>query len=102
MFWISDKRTVAWHSAVIVVLWAIALAATNARAANWPQFRGPTGLGYTEETNLPLSWNGKTGEGIAWKAPLPKSDNPYSSPVVWGERVFVTYAINRPIEHHLL
>ena len=102
MFWISDKQAVAWHSAVLVVLWAVAPAATNGWAANWPQFRGPTGLGYTEETNLPLSWNGKTGEGIAWKAALPKSDNPYSSPVVWGERVFVTYAINRPIEHHLL
>ncbi len=71
-------------------------------AANWPQFRGPTGLGYTEEKNLPLTWNAKTGENILWKAPLPKSDNPYSSPVVWGDRVFVTCVVNNPLEHHVL
>ncbi len=76
--------------------------ATDAQAANWPQFRGPTGLGYTEEKNLPLTWNGKTGENILWKSPLPKSDNPYSSPVVWGDRVFVTCVINNPLEQHVL
>ena len=80
---------------------ALALAA-NCRAENWPQFRGPTGLGYTTEKNLPLTWNAKSGENIRWKAPLPKSDNAYSSPVVWGDRVFVTSAVNSPVEHHML
>ena len=36
------------------------------RAASWPQFRGPTGLGYTTEKGLPLTWNAKTGENIRW------------------------------------
>ena len=81
---------------------AFALLANDGRAANWPQFRGPTGLGYTEEKNLPLTWNAKTGENILWKSPLPKSDNPYSSPIVWGDRVFVTCVINNPLEHHVL
>ena len=80
---------------------ALALAA-NCRAENWPQFRGPTGLGYTTEKNLPLIWNVKSGENIRWKTPLPKSDNAYSSPIVWGDRVFVTSAVNSPIEHHVL
>ena len=80
---------------------ALAIAA-NCRAENWPQFRGPTGLGYTTEKNLPLTWNAKSGENIRWKAPLPKSDNAYSSPVVWGDRVFVTSAVNSPVEHHVL
>ena len=71
-------------------------------AANWPQFRGPTGLGYTTEKNLPLTWNATTGENIRWKSLLPKSDNAYSSPVVWGDRVFVTYVVNTPLEHHVL
>jgi outer membrane protein assembly factor BamB len=71
-------------------------------AENWPQFRGPTGLGYTTEKNLPLTWNAKSGENIRWKAVLPKSDNAYSSPVVWGDRVFVTCAVNNPLEHHVL
>ena len=71
-------------------------------AADWAQFRGPTGLGYTTETNIPLTWNGRTGEGIVWKSTLPKSDNAYSSPIVSGDRVFITIAINQPLEHHVL
>jgi outer membrane protein assembly factor BamB len=39
---------------------------------------------------------------VAWRAPLPKSDNPYSSPVVSGDRVIITSAVNNPIEHHVL
>jgi outer membrane protein assembly factor BamB len=76
--------------------------AAVALAEHWPQFRGPTGLGYTTEKNLPLTWNAKTGDNIRWKAPLPKSDNAYSSPVVWGDRVFVTYVVNQPVAHHVL
>jgi outer membrane protein assembly factor BamB len=63
---------------------------------HWPGWRGPTGLGYTEAKDLPLTWNVKTGENLVWKvALLPASrkvrpDENRSSPVVWGERVFVT------------
>jgi outer membrane protein assembly factor BamB len=71
-------------------------------AADWPQFRGPTGLGYTEETDLPLTWNAKTGESIAWQVPLPPSDNAYSSPIVSGGRVFVTCASNEPLTQRVL
>src|SRR2546426_9029061 len=80
-------------SAAIIVLLIFRVIA--AQADNWPQFRGPTGLGYAHERNLPLTWNGKTGENIVWKTPLPKADNPYSSPIVWGERVFLIYALNQ-------
>jgi len=83
-----------------VVSWA--LAGLETRGEDWPQFRGPTGPGYTTETNLPLRWNAQTGEGIAWKSPLPKSDNGYSSPVVSGNYVFVTAAVNEPLEHHVI
>src|SRR4051794_31259286 len=76
--------------------------AVSAAASDWPQFRGPTGLGYTEERDLPLTWNATTGEGIAWRASLPKSDNAWSSPVVAGDRVFVTCARNEPLEHCVL
>ena len=38
-------------------------------SANWPQFRGSTGLGHTDEKNLPLTWNARTGENILWKSP---------------------------------
>ncbi|MFL5341229.1 MAG: PQQ-binding-like beta-propeller repeat protein [Gemmataceae bacterium] len=56
-----------------------------ARAENWPGWRGPTGQGYSAEANPPLKWDAKTN--VRWKAPLPDEGN--SSPVVWGERVFV-------------
>ena len=39
-------------------------------AGNWPGWRGPRGCGSTNETYLPLTWDGKTGEGVLWKTPL--------------------------------
>ena len=73
---------------------------TAAHAGDWPQFRGPTSLGYTDEKNLPLTWSAQSN--LAWKSVLPKSDNPYSSPVVHRGRVFVTTVLNTPVEHHVI
>ena len=58
------------------------------QADNWPCWRGPTGMGYCAEKDLPLHWDGKTKENLLWKVPLGGIGN--SSPVVWGDRVFVT------------
>ncbi len=55
-------------------------------AADWPQFRGPTGDGVTTETNLPLTWSEK--ENLVWRTELPGPGS--SSPIVVGERVFLT------------
>ncbi len=84
---------------LLSVFAALACCVLTARAADWPQFRGPSGLGYTEERDLPLTWNAKTGENIAWQAELPKSDNGYSSPIVCGDRVVITCVRNEPLEH---
>ena len=54
----------------------------------WPRFRGPDGRGWSVWTNLPDSWDGETGDGILWKTPLPRPGN--SSPIVWGDRLFLT------------
>ena len=59
-----------------------------ARADNWPRFRGPNGTGIAPDKDIPIKW-GAT-DGILWKTPLPGAG--YSSPVVWGDRVFVTVA----------
>jgi outer membrane protein assembly factor BamB len=59
-----------------------------ARGDNWPQFRGPTGQGLSAETGLPLNWSAT--ENIVWKTPLP--GEAWSSPIVWGDHVFVTTA----------
>ncbi len=70
---------------------------SSASAENWPGFRGPTGMGISTETGLPVTW-GADGNGVIWKAPLPatlldaKSDHNQSSPIVWQDRVFVTTA----------
>lgn len=56
--------------------------------ANWPLFRGPRGDGVALTTNAPLHWDAETGEGMLWRAPVPHVG--HSSPIVWGDRVFLT------------
>jgi len=78
--------------AVFRLLAMAALGVSNlGLAGNWPGWRGPTGVGSTDETNLPLTWDGKKGENIVWKVPL-KGTTGHSSPIVWGDRVFITTA----------
>ncbi len=68
----------------------------NAHAEDWPGWRGPTGMGQSTEKNLPITWGGKDGKNVLWKAPLypgtdkVRYDQNQSSPIVKGERVFVT------------
>ena len=63
------------------------------RVKNWPGFRGPHGSGVADGARLPTVWNLGEGQGIKWKTPIPGTA--LSSPVVWGNRVFVTTAIPR-------
>ena len=56
--------------------------------AVWPRFRGPGGLGISAYTNIPISWDGKTGEGIVFKSKVPLPG--LSSPVVWETHVFLS------------
>jgi outer membrane protein assembly factor BamB len=60
-------------------------------AENWPGWRGPRGDGTCTEKGLPTTWS--TTENVAWKIALPERGN--STPVVWGDRVFVTQAIEK-------
>ncbi|MCX8155560.1 MAG: PQQ-binding-like beta-propeller repeat protein [Verrucomicrobiae bacterium] len=57
-------------------------------ARQWPRFRGPEGAGVSVFTNLPVKWDGESGEGIVWKTPLPYGSP--NSPVVWSNRIFMT------------
>lgn len=59
---------------------------------SWPSFRGINASGTADRQNLPERWNGKTGENILWRIPIPGLA--HSSPVVWGERIFVTSAVS--------
>lgn len=69
-----------------VVLFLVAAAL----AEDWPQFRGPTGLGYTAEKVLPIRWGGADHENVIWEAPLVGEG--HASPIVWGDRLFVCTA----------
>jgi outer membrane protein assembly factor BamB len=60
-------------------------------AENWPQWRGPTGMGISSEKNLPLDWS--RTKNIRWKVELQGAG--VSAPVVWGERVFLTASDGR-------
>lgn len=62
-------------------------------AGSWPSFRGPQASGVAERQNLPDRWDGKTGENILWRTPIPGLA--HSSPVVWGNQIFVTSAASR-------
>src|SRR5678815_1219818 len=61
---------------------------TAAPAAHWPRFRGPGSNPISENANLPVSWS-KT-ENVEWVTDVPGVG--WSSPVVWGNRVFITAA----------
>ncbi len=55
---------------------------------NWPQFRGPKGDGHAGDAALPLRWS--ETENLAWKTPI--HDRGWSSPVVWGDQIWLTTA----------
>lgn len=59
-------------------------------ARQWPAFRGPNGVGIAHHTNVPLEWDGETGRNILWKSPVPRRG--FSSPIVWGDLIFLTAA----------
>jgi outer membrane protein assembly factor BamB len=69
-------------------------------AADWPAWRGPTGQGHSEEKNLPLKWGGKAQENVKWKVPLAYQSN--STPVIWGDNIFLTQANKGGSERSLL
>jgi len=63
------------------------LLASVASGEDWPQFRGPTGLGYTRQKALPVRWGGPENENVVWKSPLVGEG--HASPIVSGGRVFI-------------
>jgi len=61
-------------------------------AGDWPQFRGPSGSGVGDGTNPPVSWDAEKGTNVLWKAEVPGLS--VSSPIVWGDRIYVATAIS--------
>ncbi len=63
---------------------------------NWPSFRGPAASGIGAGSAPPLEWDLETGKNVLWKTPLPGLAT--SSPIIWGDRIFVTTAISPDTE----
>jgi outer membrane protein assembly factor BamB len=72
----------------LVLLAAVAALPSPSRADNWPAWRGSEGTGRCAERDLPVKWS--ADENVRWKVKLPGPGN--STPVIWGERVFLTQA----------
>ena len=83
----------AWRAgrsaAALVWLAALVLSGVELAAGDWPQWRGPSSRGVSQESGLPTTWG--TSENLAWRAPLAGLGT--SSPIVWGDRVIVTSQI---------
>lgn len=84
-----------------LLLWSlIAICSPSlAVAENWPGWRGPRGDGTSEEATVPTKWNGKSGENIVWKVPVPGSG--HASPVVWQDRIFLASCVDSTQERVL-
>ncbi|MFC1477146.1 PQQ-binding-like beta-propeller repeat protein [candidate division KSB1 bacterium] len=57
---------------------------------NWPNFRGPEGIGIAYHTDVPTEWDGASGENILWKTEIPAPG--LNSPIMWGEKIFLSGA----------
>jgi outer membrane protein assembly factor BamB len=68
----------------------LVLATTIHAESNWPQFRGPGARGIAEQPGIPDTWSAT--KNVAWKTDLPGRG--WSSPIVWGDRIFLTTVIN--------
>src|SRR3954466_6614400 len=90
---------------LLMLVWSLPLAAplagrvqSAASADEWPQWRGPQLNGHSSETSLPLRWS--KSDNIAWKVAIPGKG--HSSPIIWGDRIFLTTAIEPEQKRMLL
>ena len=77
-----------------LILGAALALPSGAAAQQWPSFRGPDASGVEAAGQPPLTWDVAAGTNVAWKTPIPGLG--HSSPVVWGDRIFVTSAVPLP------
>ncbi len=70
-----------------------------AMAGDWPQFRGPSASGVGDGAKPPVHWDATKGANVVWKTEIPGLS--VSSPVVWGDRIFVSTAISSDAKQSL-
>lgn len=62
-------------------------------SSSWERFHGPNGAGYVAGAKLPVTWDAGSGKNIIWKTTIPLAG--FSSPVIEGDKVFITAATNK-------
>jgi outer membrane protein assembly factor BamB len=75
---------------LVLLLCLCSITVTNAQ--NWVSFRGNNASGVADGKTTPTNWNVEKSQNILWKAPIPGFS--HSSPIVWGNRVFVITAMS--------
>ena len=73
-----------------LVVWVFAGSMVSAQ--NWPMFRGPAASGVADGSPMAVTWDTTTGTNLLWKTPV--AGVSVSSPIVWGDRVFVSTAVS--------
>jgi outer membrane protein assembly factor BamB len=79
--WVTLASASCWVAVVCF------LCISKAKAANWPQFRGPAAAGVDGSKPLPTTWDLEKGENVRWQTPVPGMS--HASPIVWGDAVYV-------------
>jgi len=82
----------------LIVILLMIQSSSFAQFQNWPCWRGPNGDGTSLETDIPTRWDSETN--VLWKIPIPGIG--HSSPIVWGDRLFIVTAIPETQEKILL
>jgi len=75
-------------SFALMLCWSLAAVQATSVGQNWTSYRGPTDQGHYDAAELPVRWSEK--ENVAWKTPIP--GKAWSSPVIWGDRIWLTSA----------
>jgi hypothetical protein len=78
---------------LLTMVLTVAVSSILAQNSNWAQWRGNEGSGISAESNLPTEWS--DSKNIKWKTEI--TGRGHSSPIVWGNRVFLTTSIEGPV-----
>lgn len=93
------NKIILFEIIAVVFFWPSALfcaaekPSTATLSSGWERFHGPNGAGYAAGEKLPVAWDAGSGKNIIWKTPIPLAG--FSSPVIAGDRVFITAATNK-------
>jgi outer membrane protein assembly factor BamB len=78
----------------------VVLLTIDVRAQDWPSFRGPHASGVAATATPPVTWNTAASTNVAWQLSIPGLG--HSSPIVWGNRIFLTTAVSDAAAAQLL